>query len=161
MRPPEAGQNRSLRCTEPPPDTPACRRRPTLPTHPVKLHQTPRPTIPLITGFGDGYLQIGERRVTRSVLIGPGVLREDWGRSALAQLTSDDFADIVAMQVQILLLGTGPTQQFPHPSLLRPLIEAGIGVEVMDTLAAARTYNILVAEGRAVAAALLLPDAAP
>lgn len=127
----------------------------------MKLHQTPRPTIPLITGFGDGYLQIGERRVTRSVFIAPGILREDWGRSALAQLTSDDFAEISALQVQILLLGTGPTQQFPHPSLLRPLIDAGIGVEVMDTLAAARTYNILVAEGRAVAAALLLPDAAP
>ena len=49
-------------------------------------------------------------------------------------------------------------QQFPHPSLLRPLIDAGIGVEVMDTLAAARTYNILVAEGRSVAAVLMQPE---
>jgi uncharacterized protein len=65
------------------------------------------------------------------------------------------------MSVQIVLLVTGPVQQFPHPSLLRPLIDAGIGVEVMDTLAAARTYNILVAEGRAVAAILLLPDPTP
>lgn len=125
----------------------------------VKLHQTLRPTIPLVTAFGDGYLQIGERRVSRTVLLAPGVVREDWGAPRLSDLNSEDFAAIVALDVQILLLGTGPAQQFPHPSLLRPLIDARIGVEVMDTLAAARTYNILVSEGRAVAAALLL-DAA-
>lgn len=125
----------------------------------VKLHQTPRPTIPLVTGFGDGYLQIGERRVTRTILIAPEQLREDWGADDLDRLKPEDFTELSALPVQILLLGTGPTQRFPHPSLLRPMIDAGIGVEVMDTLAAARTYNILVAEGRAVAAALLLPDA--
>ena len=123
----------------------------------VKLHQNPRPTTYLVTGFGDGYLQIGERRLTRTVVLGPGLLREDWGAGSLDQLSADDFAQLAALDAQILLLGTGSTQQFPHPSLLRPLIEAGVGVEVMDTLAAARTYNILVAEGRAVAAALILP----
>ncbi|WP_018410991.1 Mth938-like domain-containing protein [Methyloversatilis thermotolerans] len=125
----------------------------------MKLHQTPRPTIALVTGFGDDYLQIGERRVSRTVLLAPGLVRDDWGASRLADLSSEDFAAIVALDIQILLLGTGPTQQFPHPSLLRPLIDARIGVEVMDTLAAARTYNILVSEGRAVAAALLLDPA--
>lgn len=127
----------------------------------VKLHQNPRPTTYLVTGFGDGYLQIGERQLTRTVVLGPGLLREDWGAGSLDRLDAGDFAQLTTLDVQILLLGTGPTQQFPHPSLLRPLIEAGIGVEVMDTLAAARTYNILVAEGRAVAAALILPEKAP
>ena len=56
-----------------------------------------------------------------------------------------------------MLLGTGARQRFPHPRLYRMLIDAGIGVEVMDSAAAARTYNIIAAEGRRVAAALLLP----
>jgi uncharacterized protein len=124
----------------------------------VKLHQNPRPTTHLVTGFGDGYLQIGDRQVTRTVVLGPGVLLEDWGDSSIERIAAEDFAQLTRLQAQIVLLGTGPTQQFPHPSLLRPLIDAGVGVEVMDTLAAARTYNILVAEGRSVAAVLILPD---
>lgn len=127
----------------------------------MKLQQTSRILIPVVTGFGDGYLQIGERRLTRSVLIGPDLLREDWGKPELEQLEPAHFAELAALPVQIVLIGTGPVQRFPRPVQLRPLIEAGIGVEVMDTLAAARTYNILVAEGRAVAAALLLPDFPP
>ncbi len=125
----------------------------------MKLHQNPRPTTHLVTGFGDGYLQIGDRQVTRTVVLGPGVIIEDWGDSSIERIAAEDFAQLTRLQAQILLLGTGPTQQFPHPSLLRPLIDAGVGVEVMDTLAAARTYNILVAEGRSVAAVLILPDA--
>jgi uncharacterized protein len=127
----------------------------------VKLHQNPRATTHLVTGFGDGYLQIGDRRLTRTAVLAPGTLLEDWGAGRLEDLTADNFLPIAKMSVQIVLLGTGPVQQFPHPSLLRPLIDAGIGVEVMDTLAAARTYNILVAEGRAVAAILMLPDPTP
>lgn len=125
----------------------------------VKLHQNPRPITHLVTGFGDGYLQIGERRITRTAVLAPGTLLEEWGAASLDQLAAADFAQLTGLGVQILLLGTGPAQQFPHPSLLRPLIDAGVGVEVMDTLAAARTYNILVAEGRSVAAVLMLPEA--
>ncbi|HEY9193051.1 MAG TPA: Mth938-like domain-containing protein [Methyloversatilis sp.] len=127
----------------------------------MKLHQTPRSTIPLVTGFGEGYLQIGDRRLTRTLVLGPGTVLEDWGSGNLDELKPDDFAQLIPLSVQILLLGTGPVQRFPKPALLRPLIDAGIGVEVMDTLAAARTYNILVAEGRSVAAVLMQPDAAP
>jgi len=54
------------------------------------------------------------------------------------------------------LIGTGARFQFPEPALLAPLQKAGIGVEVMDTQAACRTYNILLGEGRSVAAALIL-----
>ncbi len=127
----------------------------------MKLHQNPRPTIPLVTGFGEGYLQIGERQITRTVVLAPGIVLENWGAASIDRLDSNDFEALTGLQAQILLLGTGRTQQFPHPSLLRPLIDAGVGVEVMDTLAAARTYNILVAEGRSVAAVLMLPDDVP
>ena len=59
------------------------------------------------------------------------------------------------LQAEIVLLGTGPRQRFPHPRLTAALASAGIGLEVMDVQAACRTYNILVAEERKVAAALL------
>ena len=64
-------------------------------------------------------------------------------------------ADTAALGREILLLGTGAKIRFPRPEILRPLIEARVGVEVMDVQAACRTYNILAAEDRKVAAALL------
>ena len=65
-----------------------------------------------------------------------------------------------ALDPEVVLLGTGSRQRFPHPRLSRPLADARIGLEVMSTAAACRTYNILMAEGRKVAAALLVEDAA-
>ena len=78
------------------------------------------------------------------------------GRRAPTALTEAHLASLAALTGTVLLLGTGVRQRFPAPPLLRPLVAAGIGVEVMDTGAACRTYNILVAEGRAVAAALIV-----
>ncbi|HXR59504.1 MAG TPA: MTH938/NDUFAF3 family protein, partial [Burkholderiales bacterium] len=71
-------------------------------------------------------------------------------------LAEPDFEVFQGLGLEILLIGTGPTQRFPHPRLTRALMEKRIGVEVMDTQAACRTYNILIAEGRRVAAAILL-----
>ena len=78
-----------------------------------------------------------------------------WRPHTFTDLTESDFADLAALGVEIILLGTGAVQKFPHPRLTRALIEKRIGLEVMNTGAACRTYNILVAEGRSVAAALL------
>ena len=72
------------------------------------------------------------------------------------QLAPEHFAELAEQAPEIVILGTGARQQFPAPALLRPLLERGIGVEVMDTGAACRTYNIVVAEGRQVIAALLM-----
>ena len=76
--------------------------------------------------------------------------------SGFDALEESDFSRIAALGCEVLLFGTARLQRFPHPSLLQPLMLARIGVEVMDTAAACRTYNILMAEGRKVAAALLL-----
>ena len=65
---------------------------------------------------------------------------------------------IAQLEPEIALLGTGDRQRFPHPRLIQALMARGIGVEVMDTSAACRTYNIVMLEGRRVAAALLLAD---
>jgi len=62
----------------------------------------------------------------------------------------------VPLQPDIVVLGTGASLRFPHPRLTRALLEQRIGLEVMDTAAACRTFNILAAEGRRVAAALML-----
>ena len=78
-----------------------------------------------------------------------------WSASAFSELKKEDFENLKSLGAEIVLLGTGPQQRFPHPSLTAPLAQAGIGVEVMDLKAACRTYNILVAEERKVAAALL------
>jgi uncharacterized protein len=71
-------------------------------------------------------------------------------------LTLAAFDRLAGLPIEILLLGTGDRLRFPHPSLTAPLRAAGIGVEVMDTGAACRTYNILLAEDRRVGAALML-----
>lgn len=79
-----------------------------------------------------------------------------WAATTLAALTAEHMADIVPLRPELVVLGSGPSLRFPHPEVLRPLIEAGIGVETMDTPAACRTFAILSSEGRRVVAALLV-----
>ena len=78
-----------------------------------------------------------------------------WAPATFAELKAEHFAPIAAMKPEVVLLGTGGKLRFPHPSITRSLSDACIGVEVMDLQAACRTYNILMAEERKVAAALL------
>ncbi len=79
----------------------------------------------------------------------------DWRPDAFQSLNEADFAAFVEIRPDLVILGTGQRQQFPDPRLYRPLIEAGIGIEIMTTPAACRTYNILTSEGRKVIGALL------
>ena len=78
-----------------------------------------------------------------------------WRPARFEDLQAADFDRLVAFGPELVVFGSGPRLRFVHPSLLRPLIERGIGLETMDTAAACRTYNVLLAEGRAVIAALL------
>lgn len=71
-------------------------------------------------------------------------------------LATTDIAGLIALKPELVLLGTGSALRFPHASVMGALAEAGIGMEVMDTQAACRTYNILTEEGRSVAAALIV-----
>jgi uncharacterized protein len=89
------------------------------------------------------------------VLLTPGRV-EPWPVASFEALHEGDFERLRALEPEVALLGTGSRQRFPHPRLSRSLNEARIGLEVMTTAAACRTYNILMAEGRKVAAALLL-----
>jgi uncharacterized protein len=110
----------------------------------------------VIRGYAPGVLRIGDREFTRSVIVSAQTLIDDWRPQRAADLTAADLEPAVALQPEILLLGSGPRQVFPAPDLLAQLYAARIGFEIMDTGAACRTYNVLVAEGREVAAALII-----
>jgi uncharacterized protein len=109
------------------------------------------------TGYGEGYVEVNRARHSASLVVAGDRLVTDWPAASLESLTADHFAAIVELMPEIVLLGTGSTFRFPEPRLLAPLHQAGIGVEVMDTPAACRTYNILLGEGRNVVAALIVP----
>ena len=121
----------------------------------MKLHAA-RPTGQnVITGYGEGYVSVNGERRESSVIVLPDRL-VPWDAKAFSDLTPEHFGVFENLNVDIVLLGTGPKQRFPHPRITAPLAQARIGLEVMDVQAACRTYNILVAEERKVAAALLL-----
>ena len=84
---------------------------------------------------------------------------QPWDASDFASLGPDHFARLAALAPELVVFGSGPRLRFPAPALLRPLIDARIGIETMDTAAACRTYNVLLAEGRSVVAALLFAGA--
>ncbi|MBK7016840.1 MAG: Mth938-like domain-containing protein [Sulfuritalea sp.] len=122
----------------------------------MKLHASVTAGLMTITGYDAGFIAVNGRRLTRSFLLTPKRLIEDWSPAGFDALGEADFESIATLGCPVVLLGTGARQRFPAPVLMRSLIDRGIGVEVMDTHAACRTYNILMAEGRDVAAALIL-----
>ncbi|MEO8808105.1 MAG: Mth938-like domain-containing protein [Burkholderiaceae bacterium] len=83
-----------------------------------------------------------------------------WPVADFAALTEAHFAMLIDLQPELVIFGSGSRIRFARPELLRPLIERRIGIETMDTAAACRTYNVLLAEGRSVLAALLFEPAA-
>lgn len=110
----------------------------------------------LIRAYTSGQVTVNEDVLTNSLIVSAERLMRDWQPQCFEQLTAAHLQVAVALRPEILLLGTGAQLRFPHPSLLAELHNQGIGVEVMDTAAACRTYNVLVSEGRRVAAALLM-----
>lgn len=121
----------------------------------MKLNLEHDPSLNLITGYGDGHLMINRVRHDGNLLLDAKQIITGWAPGGFEALGADDFTAIAALRPEVVLVGTGSRLRFPPVSVLRPLIEARIGYEIMDFAAACRTYNVLVSEGRAVAAALL------
>jgi uncharacterized protein len=121
----------------------------------MKLHQDLRPGRNIVTAYGESYVEINGQRHEHGFIVTPERVF-DWGTNGFQALNKADFAVLAELGAEILLLGTGQRQRFPRLDLLRPLIDKRIGIEVMDTQAACRTYNILVGEDRVVAGALLI-----
>ena len=124
----------------------------------MKLHASvPHPALGHLhtfTGYGEGYVMVNGTRHAANLIVLPERL-EPWPVAGFAALAEEDFALLAALKPEVVLLGTGSRLRFPHPRLTAPLARARIGLEVMDLQAACRTYNILMAEERHVAAALL------
>ncbi len=122
----------------------------------MALHLQTNTNLKLFTGHRAGYVAVNGQRYEQPVVVMAGEVRADWPARDFASLTPGDFSYFIDLKPEVLLLGTGAKQQFARPELYRELIRAGIGIEFMDTPAACRTYNILVAEDRKVVAAVLL-----
>ena len=107
------------------------------------------------TAYGEGYVSVNAIRHTSNLVVLPDRLIPNWTQASFATLKVTDFELLASLDAEIILLGTGNQLRFPQPELLRPLIQAQKGLEVMDIQAACRTYNVLVSEGRKVAAGLI------
>jgi uncharacterized protein len=110
----------------------------------------------LIRAYVAGQITVNQDSYTRSLVVLPGQIVADWPPQTFEDMTAAHLAALVPLRPELVILGTGLRQRFPRAELLAPLAEAGIGWEIMDTGAACRTYNILMGEGRNVAAALLM-----
>jgi len=108
-----------------------------------------------ITAYEPDYIKINEEIIESAVILSANGYQL-WEAQSIESLTEAMLITALEEKPDILLLGTGKTQRFPAPQLMRPIAESGTGLEVMDTAAACRTYNILISEDRHVVAALLL-----
>lgn len=98
-----------------------------------------------------------DRTLTRSFVLGRDRVVEDWPVSDAAALTPEHADTVLELEPEVVLLGTGSRQQFPPPAVMAAFLRRGVGIEVMDNAAAARTHTVLAGEGRRVVTAFLLP----
>jgi uncharacterized protein len=114
------------------------------------------PAPAAIDAYGGGGFRFAGMSHRGSLLVLPSGIHA-WDVAGVEQLTAASFARVFGERdrLEFLLLGTGPTQIFPSPSIRQAFEEAGLGLEIMSTGAAARTFNVLLAEGRKVASALI------
>ena len=127
----------------------------------MKLHVTPTQHYQTVTGYDQDWIEINATRFEHSLIVLPEIAPVAWPVSAFETLTAADLAVVGTYEPDLLILGTGQRQRFAHPKLLSGLLTRGIGVECMDNQAACRTYNILMAEGRKVALALIMQRTEP
>jgi len=104
-------------------------------------------------------ITVVDRELRASFVLAADRLLEGWDASDVSALTPASVEPILSLSPEVVLLGTGARQQFPSQAVLAAFLTRGIGVEVMDNAAAARTFNVLAQEGRKVVAAFVLPPA--
>jgi uncharacterized protein len=98
-----------------------------------------------------------DRELTASFLLMPDRVIEHWPVAAANALDAGHVDGLLALQPELVILGTGERQVFPAAEFMAGLLRKGVGIEVMDNAAAARTYNLLAGEGRRVLAGFMLP----
>ena len=123
----------------------------------MKLHADPSSALNTVTGYGPGWIEVNRQRHETAIWVMPEGAVGAWPHGQIEAMDAASLDTVAALKPETVLLGTGPAQRFPHPRLAASLARYRIGLDVMDTRAACRTYNILMSEGRRVAAILLLP----
>ncbi len=121
----------------------------------MKLHLDTQSNLNLVTGYGDGHLLINKVRHDGNLVVTPAAVSQGWADGGFDGLVAEDFARLLGWSPEVVLVGTGSRLRFPPHALLRPLIDAGVGFEILDLPAACRTYNVLASEGRTVLAAMM------
>jgi len=122
----------------------------------VKLHPLPPSAFyNTFTAYGDGFVEINEKRFESSILVLPEGAIIPWPVARFESLAPEHFEQILALAPEVVVFGSGERLRFLPPRLARALTNHQIGIEAMDLRAACRTFNILMAEGRRVVAALL------
>jgi uncharacterized protein len=110
-----------------------------------------------LRGADGAHALVNERTIERSFVIAPESLVEDWPVVDAKAMQAEDLAPMFALTPELIVLGTGPTQRFPSAAVMHACLSRGIGFEVMDNAAAARTYSVLAGEGRRVVAGFIFP----
>jgi uncharacterized protein len=111
----------------------------------------------MVRSVGADGIRIGDEVYTQAIGLAADMLIHDWDQKNIADLVEDDFTALLDLEPEVIVLGTGRTNIFPPRELVFAMARRQIGFEVMDTGAAARTYNVLAGEGRKVAAVLYMP----
>ena len=109
----------------------------------------------VITRHEPDALWVGPTRFSHSLIVPWQGMVLPWAPTRPDELGAEHFEALLALQPELVIFGSGPRLKFVSPALMRTLIDRRIGVETMDTPAACRTYNVLLGEGRRIAAALL------
>lgn len=144
----------------------------------MELQLQSRTAANTVTGYGDDYIEINEQKYHQAIFFRPEGPVSTWQVAKLQDITQESLIEAASLikkeqdpfafldegnshpgydnAPEIIIIGTGQKQRFISPAIIQPLLAAGIGVECMDTRAAARTYNVLMNENRIVVAALLL-----
>ena len=122
----------------------------------MQLHED-KPDYEYVLRGADGQSAlVNERTLRRSFIVAPGALVEEWPVTDAGSLRPDDLAPLLALQPEVVLLGTGERQAFAPAATQDACLQRGIGLEAMTNTAAARTYSVLAGEGRRVVAGFIL-----
>lgn len=124
----------------------------------MKLHLADFSDLNAFTGYGPGYVEVNRMQYSCNLIVLPDQIIQNWPVGNVDELNMQHLEHLLSLQPEIILIGTGATFRFPDKSLLRDIAVRAISLEVMDTQATCRTYNILSTEGRRVAAAMFIEN---
>lgn len=112
--------------------------------------------VNVIRSYDDTSISINSQTYNKSLVVSGDSLIEDWNIKQVNELNPENLSQLLELQPEVILIGTGTNIEFPHPATYSSIINQGIGIEFMDSRAACRTYNILISENRKVVAGIIL-----